>query len=632
MFGFNSGANIAKINQLNDKIVGSFNVIKAGDVLYIRTPWDNAYDLVQTMTFERVPSDTTNEVVEFGTISLVLKSVADKDVPTASMLEVKTAIDDICPQYYNGTYIGANHGANYIVSITANSHGKAVEDVGSQWIDSDNHVFTIMKVIDNNTIWVMSENQSIDGTWSFLKSISGSSLTHSAGATNTATINFTAQTTTQLRPATKNNTQKIIINGKTELIDNGVYDCNFIQIVDAYDIINVEDVLTFVKSQVGGNVQPAFDDNSIDVDARVTNVYTYQSNGACVVSSNLFAYNKLKITYIGFIQSMPVKIPSGGTIYQYVPDSIEFTIGENSYNFAEVQDITNIADSINLINTRWVSANYPPNRFLQYAKTSEGVKNSRFGFMTGYCPEIGVGVPLTRKSSTVSAMMIATTKKYYPYGVSENSSLYDDFIPANTNMDMVSFRCPVNYGYDGDATNISWYQVGSDIYLMLDYHTNITKTLQLPESLLNKNITVVKKTDSFTLLSSYIGYDGVRFTVADNYGYAVLKLTDIIDAPDESGTGEWAAMTLLNEATGDLYYRKYQNRLEFRGYISQSSVVGAPFVLPVGYRPSYAIRIPIAASDGTAGTLLIGSDGIAYQSSAMAGKTTYLDYASIYIS
>jgi len=504
----------------------STKVIKSGDFLYVRTTWDVANDLVQKMELRSSGDYTKNKLIEFDSIGLIPIATTDINVPTTTMTLLKNATDDICPANYNGTYIGANHGPNYIRSIACTAHGKTVQDVGSEWVDATATKWYIMRIVDVDNIWVMSENIAVDGTWLFDTAISGgSTLTHSLGATHTGTITFTVQTLTMLYPSIKNETRKILINGKTELIAEGVYSCDYLQVVDAYDISSVSGILAYVRSLVGGSTQPAFDNASIANDARMTITYTFQNNGACVVNHSLRTYNKVKLTYVGFIQSISNVMPSGGNLFEYIPKTIPFVVGSNTYDFESIKDITNIPDSVEVTKATWSIADNPPDRFIQFSKTSEGLKNSNFGFTVGYCPEIGIGKPSVRKDLIDSAFYMYTTKKQYPKGISLNSIKYpDNLIPANTNFDMVAFRCPINYGLDTDATNISWYKVSNDIYLMLDYHVNIDKVLSLPVSMLNKKITVVEKTDSFVLSSDYVSYDGIKIAVTGGYGYAVLKL------------------------------------------------------------------------------------------------------------
>ena len=516
-------------NVLNDvqSIKGSLKVIKSGSNIFLRTPWDATNDLIEQISL--VLSTVvfgSNQSFEFNKYALVAKTVADADIPTAAMTLLKDNLDNIAPANYNGTYIGAGHGTNSVQKITVTAHGKTVQDVGSEWTDSGGTKFYIIRIVDANTLWMLSENSSVTDIWAFAN-IVGTTLTHSASATHTTAMTITTNVVSQLWPSIKNQVKKLLLNGKTEITLNGVYYCDYLDVVHTYDITDTPALLAFVRASVGGAVQPDFTSLAITDSARVAINYRFGDNGSCTISQSLRLNKNITMGYLGFIQSSPLPIPTSGTLQQYVPKTLPTTVNSVLYNFKTIQDITALANAINMSSAWWEDANSPPDRFIQFAKTSGGAKNNNFGFILGYCPEIGLGVPTTRKTkANADAFNLFTSKKQYPKAVAGASVdyPYPYTVNANSNFDIVAFRCPINYKLDPTATNMSWYYVGDTIYLMLDYHVDLNKVLVLPQKFVGKTVTVVEKSANFTLGSTIVTPDGIAISVTVGYGSAILKI------------------------------------------------------------------------------------------------------------
>ena len=190
--------------------------------------------------------------------------------------------DDVAPLHYNGTYIGANHGAYIVHEVTVNAHGKTYVDVGSRWTQGAN-TFTIVRIVDANKLWLVSQN--IGATyWQFVtSSLSGLALTHSIGATNTTSFTPSADTLTQLLPSINNHTKKIIADGFKELTSSGVYDVKYVEFIDSYEIMNPVSILSYLHGRVGTTTEQSLKVNSIETDVKLTYNYRFAVNGTCTV-------------------------------------------------------------------------------------------------------------------------------------------------------------------------------------------------------------------------------------------------------------------------------------------------------------------------------------------------------------
>jgi hypothetical protein len=510
-------------------------VTKNGDSILIRTSWNTGNDLLQEMSLNSLVYDWGNNCVNFKNMGLIPSSTGKYSSATNLMSPIlKSTTDDACPFNINGTFIGGNHGPDVVVLITATGHGLGVSDIGSKWTDGTTN-FYIVKIFEGDSlIFVLSENNPTGNIWNFTNVIDGASLTR-VGASGT--LSFSAQTKYQLTPIEKHLSKKVYLDGKTEISTNGTWACNYVDIVHNYEIMDPSSILTYIKSGTPWASIPSFVDASNSL-ASVSLIYRFTENGSCTIFQTVNLKKEVKMDnvatggYFGFMQSEPITIPSSGTMCQYVPKSATSgqSYGTNSISLTNVQDISWLFNSntytLALRTADFADSNNPPDRFLQIAKSSSGT--NYFGFMLGYNPKIGIGKAAERKTFVDTAWYMPGTFKSYPVGVGGTSSTRyatnANIIPANTSFECVSFRTPVNYSTYSTFTNVSWYYVGSDVYLMIDNHANFSGYVPLKYEFTGKQIEVVEKHDNVTVNSLYVTQDGINITITGNYGYLVARL------------------------------------------------------------------------------------------------------------
>lgn len=480
---------IEKIEELENKPFDKnfFKIIKEDNTFFLLSNWGEIENLIQTLSI----TSQNNNLFNFGIIGTIDKSV--ENPKTSDILIKKSCVDDIAPPNINGVYIGANHGFSKVYNITCNNHNKTIQDIGSEWVDTVGTKFYIIKIIDINTLQVISENKSQD-KWDF-KEVEGN-LTHSKNATNTSEIIITNKVASQWYPSIKNREINIKIDG-VDIKDNGAYSGSELIIEESYYINDVSSTLDYFKSNVGKEIDIS-KTLSIDNVARIYNKYVFQPNGACVIECKFEAVKDIDLGYIGFTQSMAPNYTES-KLLQYIPNTVDV----NGQNFSNIVDITT-PSNINLTNKYWENTNVPPKRYCQIVE-----KNNlkTFGFTHGY---------IERNKNVSNALNIFTTNKNYPHYVDGGILKKNEIINAKC------FRCPINYNLDRDATNISWYKDSGSIILMVDYHKNVNKSLDLGLEFYNKNIEVLES-KNFTLSNTIIDKT-IDFSITNNYGYAVLKI------------------------------------------------------------------------------------------------------------
>ena len=490
-------------------------VQRQGQTVYVRSHWSSTLDLIQRIALS-TGTAFTNDTVNLTGARTALKTVTD----TASAFNGGTVLasqgDDACPMNYNGTYIGANHGAFIVRETTATAHGKTVFDVGSQWTDGAARKWTIVRIVDANKLWLVSENLSVYPVWSFATAFTGTTLTHFSGATNTGAISIASSTTTQLWPAINAQSKRVLLDGVTEILADGTYRCNTLQVVEGYNITNPASVLSYVQSQVGSATQPALNHSSVAADVKRTITYLFAENGSCTITDGVQVVNALTIGYLGATQAGALNY-SGKQLWQYMPRVTAKTNPSGTWDFQAQADISGTFELITLGSANWTDANNPPDRMAQIVKTA-GV--AEFGLMVGYSPRRSVGVPALRKTLVNTSGFISSLRKQYPYAVNVPA------LSAGTAYDIVAFRGWWNAADAGDASAFTWYRDGKSVIVVADFHQTVNNSrLQLPSRFVGMDVTVVDKSASLTLHGSgVVSAGGLQVSVSGGYGYGVFKL------------------------------------------------------------------------------------------------------------
>lgn len=508
----------------------TFRVVRSADVLYLRAAWTATKDLVQRIALNTTgPSYTTNGLVAFTGVRLV--PVATLNTALVAAYDVSTDVlanqgDEAAPANYNGTYIGGNHGPAIVFQITMAGHGKTAADVGSEWTDTIARHYYIARIVDANTLIVVPKNTGTAALWAFAGSISGGVLVHFAGATHTADIVFTyggAGTQIQWLPIVQNLTRTLRIDGVTGAATDDVHGIReAFEITETYDIANPASAVGVLAAGVGGWTDFYPNHASAAPQARMTVTYRFAENGSCTVYHSFRAYQDLTLAYVGFTQAS-VPVFAGKSLYFYVPRVNAIVGGIKTWNLSSLEDITTQIETLNLVSTTWADANNPPDRMVQIVK-SGGVAS--FGYMTGFSPQRGVGLPATRKTLVNDAAFIATTRKMYPKGISTGGSAIGIPVTAGSVYDAVAFRVFYPCADVPEATVLAWYADGSDVVLTIDFHSTIAfKRIPLPRRFTGKSITVIDKSASFTLHGTgVISDDGILVSSSGSAGYGVLRI------------------------------------------------------------------------------------------------------------
>jgi hypothetical protein len=322
---------------------------------------------------------------------------------------------------------------------------------------------------------------------------------------------------------------------------DGVYTCSVCEFVDSYDIIWVPGIITYLAANVGASGWQDVGVAGVAAMATVATTFRFTRNGAYSKATRVTARKRMTLNYIGGEQAGKLTAPAAGTIWQYVNHAIPFTQGGHSYDLAATQDLTTTPDTLAMDVSRWTAPTTPPDRMIQFRKAADGSRD--LGLAIGYNPNFGQSAPAIRQTTTVGqACYISTIGKQYLVAVESTA------VPTLLSNDVVvtlTYRCPIVYEQNPDATCVAWYETDDgSVYVMLDYHQAFNGIVTLDASLANHFVTVIES-NGLTAAPSTTDA-GLAVTVAGSYGSATLKFSPIPAGADAAA----AAAQLATDQNG----------------------------------------------------------------------------------
>jgi hypothetical protein len=417
--------------------------------------------------------------------------------------------DDVAPVRTFST-VGANHGYFNVVGVTMSGHGKTTADLGSKWTDGVT-TYILLQILGNDLYFGCPYTVDANGIVSSNYIAPIANLTHVSGATNTTSVNITTLISSpQLKPSTNKKSVKYILDG-VEITANGIYYGNELIIRESYNVMDYKALLDYAQANIG----VSYANDNIDGVVRVAIDYVFGVGGSMVIHHNYRALKKHSILYSGFIQSAVMAL-TGYKVFRYMPN----VLPKSGVDFKNIVDLATYTQSLIYTNTDLIDPTIPPNRTVDWLKDSS-TGSRKIGFTMGYVVDKTNSKHSDRiANSSARFWDMRNTLKNYPNAIEGKTYNVGDYF------NFIGYR---NYLSPNvvptDATNFNIVRDKKDTYVYIDYHTSVSfKNINLDEHI-GKSITVLEKSADFTLHNTIVDADGVIFSVANGYGYAILKLT-----------------------------------------------------------------------------------------------------------
>ncbi len=488
-------------------------VLKNKQNVYIRSYFSPDKDVVVSIRQGR------NGQISFKDARLIDKGVPMNEKSCKQGSLIHNAADDCTPWSLNKTYIGANHGLFGVLELTVKQDGLKEADIGSEWTDAKGQKFYLIKICDKDKIWILSENLGKGEIWKFNTKLNGKELTG-----NGKKLKIAALKRTQLVPSCRIQKQEYLINGKEPLPDGKVITCDFLDIIDIYDIIAPDSLLDKIIKNPGKNVKF----NSKDLDSILTNniVYRFQPRGACTILHNSTINRKFNLGYMGFIQTGQLNRGGFDTYEYHIPKTVPFELKGTKYDFSGFQDFsTKVKTPLNftIASKSLADPKNLPDRWIQFLGRKQNGKTKReVAYAIGYSLFEGITRPAERAANNVRACMIYTSNKTYPSAIS-----YKAAVPVGTKLKCLAYR---QYFSPSDlsakASSAYIHKQHDSWVLYLHYHQPVNKDIiKLPANLTGKKVSVIEKTPAVKILSGETVPDrGITVSSENKRGYIVLKI------------------------------------------------------------------------------------------------------------
>lgn len=485
-------------------------VIKYADTLYIRTKFDNSRDIVHRLSAMGSLSDTSNNPVNFLYTYLIPNTnVNSLGALLSSAILIHYPNDDACPVNYNGSYMGANHGCSDVRLIKKTSHGLTTSKIGIEWTDWSTRKWYIVRIVDENTFWLLSTNIGTGDIWDFDTTIDGNlwngadSLIVKTGATVTAG---------SMKPIIKN--QIKVLAGNIDITEDGLYYCEKAIIKEQYDIVNPKAQLDSIKAHAGSVIEPNIGTSNM----RMNYTYTFDKYGGILVDLTTNNPNyEIDITNIGVVQSIKLTQGSYDSIFVQVPQTLIY--GSDIY-YRPKSFKTNPSVAVNFTSTYWDNANIPPNRAIMYLSDNDRF-NCDVVYSIGYLP-VADGLSSARKTNVATSIQINTTGKIYPYGVGTS---YGNI--AKTKLfEFSAYRSYKPFGYYSTGPqSVNFVEKGGAVYVIIDYLQSVSfDEITLPVEYNGMSVTTHEKSTNITVHSTIVNSNKIYISNTGTTEYAILIL------------------------------------------------------------------------------------------------------------
>lgn len=521
--------------------------------IFIRTKWDQTYDLVRHIIIGEPATLDRNSGIDFRAARLVLGSVELCRTPGAWALGFNVAgltltnvPDDMPPVLINGVFLAGNHGFPARNITCSAAHLKTTADIGSLWSDGAGRQW-VLQSIDSPTrlTFLPFTNLSVAadpiGMWLYYGGVMTTPISHVSGATHTSTMAIIADVAQQVHNAkavtfTEVYADNVFIGGGTpqnglrQGVSEGIFICDSVQLTEKYSVKTLPQLIAWMRTHIGNpsTIDPAVEDQFF-----VSLSYNAVPSGMWNFTYDLYVQRTFHLNYFGAQQwgAMSI-IGAGEALIQGIIDSdtsVPASDGLTPLDFKTGADVSAngkfyFSDSLN-----WRDATKPPMAYWSMVRTS-GVNKAGFAF--GYSDLKGVTKPATRLSfltSTVDgtkvAMQLSSAEKQYPYAVFDRDVTQGEYFQV---CGWFGHYYTVN-----DLVNVVYeegVQGGGGGYAVMVFATASTypkNFIAVPNPRYHgKKITRLDSDPAVTLYSEVVSRNGVLIAVSAGGGSMRLKFDD----------------------------------------------------------------------------------------------------------
>ena len=498
--------------------------------MYVTSDYDEENNLRQLFKVQHVGNELQKNVIfDYRDAFLV-----NKESGAETQLRENFAADETAPPNFPQTYLGGNHGVSFGVRVTSTNHGKTYGDIGSVWKDDAGVQWTLVRVNSANELLFLSETEKKNGTWGFVKNITGTTLTYDTSADNNfalhnsaITINAIAATGEQVQPAIGNRVKTMYVyrDGEVTTYENveNIRDgfsisCNKVVLDETYDIMD--------PSKIGYNLRANRPEGGYTSQADIgvgtpimkyhQTITIYEDGDVTIEHDHEMLEDFKSFSYYGY-QYYEKADAFGGGVFRYMPGVKGTTSGGRFYDFSKPFDMTNdtLPSSYTASKSLWANENLAPDRTIEYYRDKNG--KNKMAFVAGFVPILDAA-PNVRPENISSALTMynSTGLKVYPMLVNNASK----FAQEGAKIQGVAFRHYDNLDQSTDKVTAYDVEYKDDVYYYIDFLEDETEfVLDLDKKTVTGDYELVYKTDDVAY-----SIEGNKLTVSGKQsGYICVK-------------------------------------------------------------------------------------------------------------
>ena len=472
-------------------------VYRDGRTLLVQSAFTETQDLV--LRYDRIANEAAY---------LVPQQSAIQDYAKGSLLHNGT--DDYPASGITGYgYLGGNHGSSSARKLEVPGHGMTEKDIGAKLADASGSAWYIVKIMDKDNVMIHPESQR-SGFPQF-RPHQDEPLFRDGKP-----VPFKSSVMTQMTPGSRVNSIEFFVNGTAPLPDKTLVSCESVDMVIDVDAILPDAVVERIKNEPGKTADLAA--NDLPAVFNLHAVYSFQPATACVIKAKYTVRHAIAgLTVHGLTFGWSNLFQSAKSQEFYIPKLKPVTIEGVAYDFAAIYQMPQVWNINYTCNkSDCINPDDPPDRFIRIV----GNERREYGIALGCSLFAGTTARENKAADRPNPYFLWHTKKMYPL-----FAVFPKTEP-DASKEMVLYRQYFDPNREPDATAFYYHKQESSQVVYLDFHKPLqNKIIMLPGDFAGKIISVLEKTPSLTLhTSETVPTDGIRLSVAGNYGYLVLKL------------------------------------------------------------------------------------------------------------
>ncbi len=441
--------------------------------ILFRTRFNEKYDIVQQFT-NHYGALERNSQIDFLSSALIEKENGDHwNAP----IVINQSNDEAPPMIINGHFIGGGHGEPCCIDVYSPLHGKTVRDVGAVYVDDEGTKYTLLRILNEDWLNLVSENIGESVTQYKFKMPAVGNLTYLSNGENTSKIIIKKQTDKAYLVRGIRHRQKKVVaykDGIAETLYLNSTECDYGEIWESYDILNPATIapeLTARRPSDGYTHAPDlanYGDPMVSLDQK----FIILPDGTILVDFEVKKLMNVRLDVCMGVMYQEKKDVFGGGIHRYLSKLKPLETSNGVFDFSTPLALRN-GDYWPAWHTpqknEWKDPNKPFDKIVDYFRDKDG--KDKLGFACGYLP-VYDGHPEKRKDIVNGSILLYKSRKAYPYFASGNQSSHFRGVAYRKFFDPEQ-RSSV-YTIDHDGKKYIYFDIFENAQLNYNFNGDIT--------------------------------------------------------------------------------------------------------------------------------------------------------------